>query len=127
IDLYKNKLGSAPHVYRFAVQTFEKLKPSRFFAFVHFEEPDEQGHLYGDGSPQYMSGIKRNDLYLGLLLKEMAKLKLDSDLTVFVAADHGFNRGEHNHSYAPDTFLASSVQRLKKEGDRRDLAPTFLQ
>jgi len=135
IDFYKDDVGGGPKVLALALEQLAKLQGKSFFAFVHFEEPDEQGHLFGEHSKQYSEGLINDDKNLGALLKQVETLGLGKNLKVFVMADHGFDiigsgrvdDREHDTDASRSTFLASSEPGFrKKNGDRRDFVPTVL-
>lgn len=122
MDLYRNNLGPAPKVAAVALETLQKIAERKFFLFVHFEEPDEQGHLHREGSPEYLNAMKEADRWTGVLLAAVA----NRDVKIFILSDHGFNPGENNHRDAPDTFWASNIAGLNGDADRRDFTPTIL-
>ncbi len=126
LHLYKNDLGEAANVAAFAIESLRQIQGRNFFAFVHFEEPDEMGHLNREGSISYLSAIEEADRRTGELLVAIAQMKFPGELRVFIASDHGFNRLEHGHGDAPETFLASTVHGLEQQADRRDFTPTIL-
>ena len=100
---------------------------SRFFAFIHFEEPDEQGHVYKEGSQQYQDAIRAADRWLGSLVAQLKELGLYDRTAVFVVSDHGFDLGRRSHRRAPYTFLATDIPGRLRSGDRKDVTPTILE
>lgn len=149
LDIHANALKGADNVGKEALAALERCRGSRFFAFVQFEEPDEQGHLYAEGSPEYLDAIRAADRWLGRLIKKLGSLGVRQKTAVFVVSDHGFNLGKRGHSLssqslnvpgqelalpkgtdshspAADTFLATDVARPLRQGDRKDVAPTIL-
>lgn len=109
-----------------AVEALEKYRSKPFFAFVHFREPDEEGHQYGENSPEYEKAIAGLDARLGEMTAALKRLGLYSGTAVLVAADHGFDEGERVHRNAPYTFLAANRPLAGGEGDRKDVTPTIL-
>ncbi len=133
-DIYKNDLKAGDNVLKFANQEFEKLKDKPFFAFIHFQEPDEEGHLYGEHSSQYSEALIANDKRLGEFLKKIEQLGLNKNLRFFVLSDHGFDivgSGrpddlEHDTNASRDTFLVSDRPLPRNHGERFDIAATVL-
>ncbi|MCX5792229.1 MAG: alkaline phosphatase family protein [Elusimicrobia bacterium] len=127
VDLYQAELGSAENVGKKALASLDKYHTKPFFAFFHFEEPDEQGHLYGENSKEYGEAIKKADHWLGELVKKLDSLGISDKTTIYVASDHGMDEGGFEHFQAPETFLATNGKRKLKNGDRKDITPTILE
>lgn len=126
-DYYSITDSSAPAIGGLAAQAIEKYKEKPFFAFIHFGEPDEPGHVYGEASPQYAQGLMADDLELGKIVAELKRLGLYYRTTIFVTADHGFDLGKRSHKYAPLTTLSTNCRRkMNNSGDRKDVTPTIL-
>jgi len=126
LDIHKTNLGPADRVGKAALSALERCRGARFFAFIQFEEPDEQGHVYKDGSPQYQDALRAADRWLGTLLAKLKDLGLSDRTAVFVASDHGFDPGLRSHRSAPYTFLAVDLPGRLRAGDRKDVTPTIL-
>ena len=134
IDVYKNDLRAGENVLKFATSELEKLNDKRFFAFIHFQEPDEEGHLYGESSKQYKDAIVENDKRLGELLKSVDKFGINKNLKIFIVSDHGFDiigsgrpdDMEHDTDAARGTFLVADHPLARKNGDRPDIAAYVL-
>jgi len=126
LDVFEVGLGSAANVGPKVIDYLEQYKDRRFFAFLHFEEPDELGHKYGGGSKEYLDSIIANDHWLGQIVAKLKQLGLYEKTLVYVTSDHGFAEGQLHHKNEPDTFLAANDSRLKKDGDRKDVTPTIL-
>jgi hypothetical protein len=128
VGLYTSGLGAADNVGALALANLEKHAKEPFFAFFHFEEPDEQGHLYGESSKEYADGLKTADRWLGEIVKKLGELGIYKNTTIYVTTDHGFQAGGFEHLNAPKTFLATNSRHtLKKTGDRKDITPTILE
>lgn len=128
LDVYEVALGMASNVGARVIDYIEKYKDKRFFAFFHFEEPDEPGHRYGENSKEYSDGIISNDYWLGKIISHLMDLGIYEETLIYVTSDHGFDEGKTEHSYAPNVFLATNDSLpTKKEGDRKDITPTILQ
>lgn len=123
IDVYKNGLGAGVTVMQTATEALQGVDRP-FFAFVHFEEPDEPGHRFGEGSEPYIRSLIENDRHLGELRRLIARVP---NCIVFVLSDHGFDEGRETHKDAPETFWVSSLKNLRGAADRRDFTPTLLE
>ncbi len=126
LDLYKVNLGPADSVGPQALAALDRYRGSRFIAFFHFQDPDEQGHRHNDGSKEYADAIRLADRWLGLIRDRLKADGLSGRTAVFVTTDHGFDADERYHECAPDTFLATNVSRPLRAGDRKDVTPTLL-
>ena len=109
-----------------AVEMLEKHKGKPFFFFVHCAEVDHSGHRFGEPSREYNDAILSGDAQLGRLVEKLKALDLYARTRIYVTADHGFDVGEKNHSYAPYVFLATNDKKVMREGTRADVAPTIL-
>lgn len=127
IDLYLSNLGLSSNIGPKAIESLEKYKGERFFLFVHFEEPDEQGHRYGEDSIEYSNGMISNDHWLGIIVSKLKKLGIYDETLIYLTTDHGFAEGGFEHPDEPNTFLATNDKAIiKGGGDRKDIAPTIL-
>ena len=126
MDAFANGLGSGPAVAGLAVATLEAVAGERFLLFVQFARPDRDGHEFGERSGQYEAGLREDDCLTGDLLAALERLGLASSTLVYVVGDHGFNPAGLRHSHAPNTFCASNDPRIRRGGDRADIAPTVL-
>jgi len=126
-DVQELSAGRAPRVERRAEKAFDGLDGRRFFAFVHFADPDENGHLHGEGSPEYDRAIMAADHWTGALLDHLAELGVSSRTVVYLTTDHGMDVGGHQHDHAPETFVAAGSGRKLRAGDRKDVTPTIYQ
>lgn len=130
LDAYEIGLGGASSIGAVALSYLEKYKNQRFFAFFHFEEPDEQGHRYGENSLQYSNGIIIDDYWLGIILSKLKELKIYEETLVYITTAHGFDEGKREHHMFPEasyTFLATNDPKPKRDGARMDITPTILQ
>lgn len=126
LDFFQTGLGSNPKVGRKAKELLSEHKSDRFFAFIHFKQPDAKGHKYGENSSEYSNMIVDDDKWLGRIVRNLKKLDIYEETYVYVVTDHGFDEDNDNHHNAPYGFLASNDPYLTRHGDRRDLAPTIL-
>ena len=106
-----------------------------FFLFVHFADPDHNGHAFGEDSHQYKDAIADCDGWIGQILMSLLKHRIYASTTVLVTTDHGFREGQKNHMSNPypggdpncyHTFLISNKQSLDGlSGIQSDTAPTI--
>lgn len=125
LHTYQNALWESPHVLAKYLEVMDTIKQDRFLAFVHFQEPDEDGHVYGVDSIQYRNAIIQNDVNLGIILNRLKSEKVFEKTAIIVLSEHGFDKGKKSHMKAPETFLVSNIPQLKTSGDRLDIAPTL--
>lgn len=126
LDYYATGLGPADKVTAAALAALKKYRKKPFFAFIHFEEPDEQGHLYGENSAEYGAAMKAADRRLGEILERLRSLGIYDKTVVYVTSDHGMDEGGYEHFKAPYMFLAANSGRKLQDGDRKDVALTLL-
>ena len=124
MNLFVDKLGGGETVLEKAFETLDLYKDKKFFGFVHFRDPDERGHVYGENSKEYLDGIRENDVFLQRLIDFLQSRKLDNTL-VFIVSDHGMDPNSNENFRAPATFLVANIKNLRKKGDRMDVAPTI--
>jgi len=103
------------------------------FVFVYFSQPDEDGHKYGFGSPEYMERLKKLDK----LVEKVVQAVRDSgkfDDTVFViVSDHGGKGKSHSgisleESEAPFIVWGAGIRKNFEITDSVvsiDVAPTI--
>jgi arylsulfatase A-like enzyme len=127
VDLYASGLGAAKNVGAQALAALDTRAKGPFFAFIHFEEPDEEGHLYGGSSKEYFEAMKSDDYWLGEIVKKLNDNGIYDKTTIFVTTDHGFEENGFEHRYEPKTFLATNSKRKLGNGDRKDVTPTILE
>ena len=142
IDVFENYLGDTSDV---ADRLFHHLLPvldrevesgtvEPVFAFVHFRDPDEPGHVHGIDSKEYSAAIIEDDEVLGRLRSELESRGQWKDTVIAITTDHAmdtisFEDPEQlgRHRNAPDIFLAINRPLKEGTGDRRDVTPTLLE
>lgn len=126
IDIYINALRQSQNVINKAFNYLDTYRNERFFMFLHYEEPDEQGHLYGENSQEYSEAIIQNDKLLEDIVLKLKQLNIFDNTILYLTTDHGIDEGQMSHRKAPETFFCSSEKGLIKDGDRKDITPTIL-
>lgn len=127
VDRFASGLHDRANVLREAFDALDAHAGESFFIFVHFYEPDNAGHAYGENSPEYEAGIRQCDEALGQLRAHLDALGIADQTALIVTTDHGFNEGADKHFDAPHTWLASNQRLTHTAGDRLDVGPTILQ
>ncbi len=64
-----------------------KLKPN--LCFIHFRDPDTEGHAHGSHSPEKMAALKDCDEALKTVKDAIADAGLTSTSVIILTADHG--------------------------------------
>jgi hypothetical protein len=126
MDLFENGLLENQKVATRAIEELEKRKDRRFFFFVHFANPDHDGHKFGENSQEYTDALKSDDEWTGKIIEKVKDMGIYNNTLIYVVVDHGFNEGQKGHSYAPYVFLATNDKSVNRDGDRMDIAPTVL-
>jgi len=112
------------------IQFIRKYKDSHFVAFFHFDEPDRQGHEYGENSRQYDEAAKSCDYWFGKILNKLREANIAHRTLIYVVTDHGFHEDEFHHKYDSDIWMATNDLMLKVNDnetrcDMIDVAPTI--
>ena len=127
IDYFENGLRPMARVGPKVLEQIALNKDRRFFLFVEFEEPDEQGHVYGEGSDQYRDALLGLDGWLGRIRGRLQEEGLTSGTLIYLTTDHGFKEGGNGHRNQPHTFLITNDGAVDRAaGDRKDVTPTIL-
>ncbi len=84
----------APEVASTAAWVLESKRPH--LLFIHFADPDNQGHRYGWRTPPYFGALSRVDLGVAILLQALEKSELLSETVLILTADHGGHLKSHS-------------------------------
>lgn len=76
--------------------------------FIHFREPDENGHRFGWMGPQYLEGIRLVDQALATVVAAIEKNGGFGKIALIISADHGGSKRGHFRAREPD--LAENVR-----------------
>ncbi len=126
LDVFLNGLREDAVVGQKALELLEKYKDRPFFFFVHFAEVDHKGHQFGENSKEYNDALISADTWTGRIMDKLQELGLYNQTRIYVTADHGFDEDRTSHSDAPYVFLATNDPKVRRHGDRVDIAPTIL-
>jgi len=126
MDVFLNDLAENDVVCSKVLQFLDQYKDKPFFFFVHFAEPDRQGHQFGENSKEYNDALISDDARTGDIVKKLKDLGLYDNTLIYVTADHGFDEGMNSHQDAPYVFLATNDPEVIRRGERADIAPTIL-
>jgi hypothetical protein len=129
IDVYVHALRKSLNVKTKVFSYLDEHYNKRFFIFLHYEEPDEQGHLYGENSEEYSNAIIQNDKLLEDLVLKLKQLGISDKTILYLVTDHGMDEAERGHRMAAETFFCSTEKNLNEKiiGDRKDVTPTILE
>jgi len=109
----------------------------KFFAFLHFGEPDAYGHIFGENSAAYTQGLLDCDAATDAILIQLDQMGLLTSTAIFVTTDHGFKEGgfgSGGHWSLPYpngdpncyiSFLVTNTLQQGRKGLLVDLAPTI--
>lgn len=97
VDHYERPSYLCGGVAKRAGQYFVKAKPD--LMFVHFSDPDENGHSHGWMSPEYKKSVRASDKCLAKLLAAIDGSGLADSTLVIVTADHGGHGKKHSDGH----------------------------
>ncbi|UCF43844.1 MAG: alkaline phosphatase family protein [Planctomycetota bacterium] len=127
MDVFVNGLKEDEKVGVKTLELLEKYKDKPFFFFVHFAEVDHKGHKHGENSKEYSDALVSADNWTGKIMEKLKELGLYDKSLIYITADHGFDEGMKGHSDAPYVFLGTNDPKVRRRGERADIAPTILE
>jgi len=83
----------APAVAAQAARYILEHKPG--LCFIHFPDPDNEGHKHGWGSPQQIEAFGQVDAALGVVMAAIRQAGIERQSVVLVTADHGGHGKTH--------------------------------
>lgn len=98
----KSKTVLARIVAQGAARYIVEHKPN--LCFIHFTDPDDNGHKYGWGSPQQVKALSEVDAALGEVVKAIERAGITEQSVMIVTADHGGHAKTHGRNI-PDDML----------------------
>ena len=81
-----------------ALEFMREYSRSPFFLWVHYREPDNAGHTYGENHVEYSLALDRVDGELGTLVAELSAQGMADETLLVVTTDHGFVEDGFGHS-----------------------------
>ena len=120
-----------------AAEWIPTVANDRFYLRVHFTEPDQDGHGYGDSSPEYKQSMITCDEGVGMILDALEDANVLDTTLVMVGTDHGMYGTGHGAGPWPDVaddlnelvFVISHTSVRHEESipvSQQDIAPTVL-
>lgn len=126
LDVFDADTRLAPAAVPLFLKAIAANQSPRFIAFLHLAEPDNNGHQFGDESPEYREGVVQCDEWLGRIVTWLRQQKLYDDTRIYISTDHGFDKGTKNHLNAPNIWLATNDKAVTRGGNQSDIAATIL-
>ncbi|MFH1585818.1 MAG: alkaline phosphatase family protein [archaeon] len=127
IDYWENNIGGNNKVRDKALELLDQHAYERFFFFIHFRDPDQTGHKYGENKNRYSNRIKNDDRKLGEIIIKLKELGIYNKTFIYVVTDHGFGENKKAHQNAPYGFFASNDPDIVRSSNRMDITPTLLE
>jgi predicted AlkP superfamily pyrophosphatase or phosphodiesterase len=78
-----------------------------YFIAIYDPVPDEMGHSYGSGSPQYREAIEDADYQIGRLVETLKELGVYENTLIVITPDHGMTGTSHSGGYETDIRIFS--------------------
>jgi hypothetical protein len=95
-----------------SIEFIQTYAGSQFFLWVHYQEPDNVAHYYGENHIETSLAIIRLDNEFARLLSELRALGLEGQTLIVLTTDHGFEEDGFKHrtcnADTKDLFLAPS-------------------
>jgi predicted AlkP superfamily pyrophosphatase or phosphodiesterase len=99
----KSKTVLARIVAQGAARYIVEHKPN--LCFIHFTDPDDNGHKYGWGSPQQVRALSEVDAALGEVVKAIKAAGIGDQSVLIVTADHGGHGKTHGRKIPDDMLI----------------------
>jgi hypothetical protein len=137
LQLYKSPVMKNDYLAQIAADWIPTVANDRFYLRVHFTEPDQDGHGYGDTSTEYKQSMIDCDEATGVILDELEDADILDKTLVIVGTDHGMYGTGHGAGPWPDkvddlnelVFVVSKTSVRHEESipvSQQDIAPTVL-
>ncbi len=108
IDIFSATDKEPAEALKVFVEALKETKDKTFFGFLHFRNPDRQGHKFGRETKEYREGAEEVDKQIGELLHFLQANNIFENTRLLITADHGFNPNEKHHHFAPWIFLITN-------------------
>ncbi|MCX7920017.1 MAG: alkaline phosphatase family protein [bacterium] len=99
---------------------------TRFFAFLHFSDPDHAGHRFGIDSKEYRDAAIACDEQLGKILTYLKEQRIYNQTLMYVMTDHGFDEHSKSHRFAPHSWLVTNDKKVTRGGIIADVPATIM-
>jgi hypothetical protein len=126
LDVFDSAQREASETGPLCLKYLSEFKSPRFFAFLHFSDPDHAGHKYGIDSPEYRAAAIADDEWLGKIVEWLKKEDIYGKTLIYAMADHGFNPHSTGHGNAPNSWVASNDKHLTRDGSIADVPATIM-
>lgn len=77
------------------IEVIKKEKPN--FLFIHFDQCDHAGHLYGHMTPEYIKTVESADQLAGEIVNSAKEAGIFDETLFMIVADHGGKGKDHGH------------------------------
>lgn len=126
LDIFDAKQREADEVGSLSLKYLAEYHQPRFFAFLHFSDPDHAGHRFGIDSQQYRDAAMKDDFWLGKIIEWLKQENLYHKTLIYVMADHGFDVHGKSHNNAPHSWLATNDKQVTRGGIIADVPATIM-
>ena len=126
LDVFDNAQRDASQTGPLCLKYLNEYKSARFFAFLHFSDPDHAGHKYGSDSEEYRDAAAECDKWLGEIVIWLKSENLYDRTLIYVMADHGFDKDAKTHNNAPHSWLGTNDRKVNRDGIIADVPATIL-
>ncbi len=130
--VYQTGIGAADLVGARVLDCLDRHQEGGLFLFVQFFDPDTQGHLHSEGSPEYIRALIEDDRWLGRIMSRLGSRTDASRTLLYVATDHGFEKDsplheDGNFQESRRSWLVTNDLAVRRgQGDICDIPTTIL-
>jgi predicted AlkP superfamily pyrophosphatase or phosphodiesterase len=126
LDIFDAAQRDAEEVGSLSLKYLAKYREPRFFAFLHFSDPDHAGHRFGIDSQEYRDAAVKDDVWLGKIIEWLKQENLYTTTLIYVMTDHGFDVHGKSHNNAPHSWLATNDKKVTRGGIIADVPATIM-
>jgi hypothetical protein len=126
LDVFDAAQRDAAEVGSLSLKYLAKYREPRFFAFLHFSDPDHAGHRFGIDSQEYRDAAIKDDVWLGKIVEWLKQENLNNTTLIYVMTDHGFDVHGKSHNNAPHSWLATNDKQVTRGGIIADVPATIM-
>ena len=77
------------------IEVIKKDKPN--YLFIHFDQCDHAGHVYGHMTPNYLKAVELADKLAGEIVNSTKEAGIFDETLFIIVADHGGKGKDHGH------------------------------